>query len=981
MNPQRWTQIEDLFHRAAECQPDQRPLLLDHACEHDADLRREVEALLSSDATAAVSVQSEVFSALHAFAFPLIGHTIGHYKVLEGLDGGGMGLVYRAEDNRLGRQVALKFLFEEAAADPSALERFALEARAASALEHPNICPIYEFGEHQGQPFLVMPLLQGHTLRDLIAGSKDRRGPLPFSQLLDIAVQVAEGLSAAHRRGLIHRDIKPANIFITNEGQAKILDFGLAKITESVSCAATENDCHFVASPDPAKESLAFPAPTRTGSVAGTAGYMSPEQLRGEKLDSRADLFSFGAVLFEMATGKRAFAHTSGSPPTPAPLGQPSSSVRQFNPQLPAAFEKIVAKALQASRSKRYQTATEMRDDLLAVKERMAPRRAAFRLMVASFAALLLLSSAGFAWVLHHRPLQELARPEFHLRQLTATSSENHVIGGAISPDGKYLAYADSKGLYLKRVATGATQALTSPGQNLELSSDPLEVENDNPHWFPDSHRFIVNIAAKGKSFAELDLADSSIWEVTVPGGSMRKLRDSAFAWSVSFDGSLIAFTSHHGKLGPRDAWLMGPNGENARQIEQTDSDHAVGPFLFSADGRRLAYIHSDSSGDTLFSRDLLGHPPTFIFSNSQLEAIPGMLLLPDGRAIYSIFEPGAAGTCNFWTARLDPGTLQAIEQRNRLTNWTGFCMDPTSSTSDGKTVAFKKWATNTTVYLADLAGRGTAIRNSRHFTLDELANYPQDWTPDSGSLIFFSLHNGEAGAFRQRLDTGTPQLIASTPGIFFDGVVSPDGAWVLWQIAPSPEVRKAPRRLMRVPIGGGQPETLMDVQPDTSISCARLPSKLCVLAERSADRGQVLVSELSPLHGRGREVLHFPIDPNTPGSGWLSPDGSRFAVMDGAAGPIRVFSLRGTAEQIIPAQSLKTKQTLRWAADGKAFFVTNIIKGGSQLLRVDQRGNGTVLWENQNDVFPVGLPSPDGRHLAIQGSSEEDNIWLLEHF
>ena len=240
---------------------------------------------------------------------------MSHYRVLEVVGGGGMGVVYRAEDIKLGRAVALKFLPEDLGNDPRALERFEREARAASALDHPNLCSIYEFGEHEGQPFIVMQLLQGQTLRDRLATRRDGAGHaigLPLDQLLDFAIQIANGLEAAHEKGIIHRDIKPANIFITEKGVVKILDFGLAKLPRAsepedrAPQAETKGDVQ--APPAKGPEALNL---SRPGVVLGTAAYMSPEQVRGENLDGRTDLFSFGLILYEMATGQQAFSGPS----------------------------------------------------------------------------------------------------------------------------------------------------------------------------------------------------------------------------------------------------------------------------------------------------------------------------------------------------------------------------------------------------------------------------------------------------------------------------------------------------------------------------------------------------------------------------------------------------------------------------------------------------------------------------------------------
>jgi len=218
LTPERWAQIEELFHRAADCDPVCRAELLDGACNGDAELRSSVELLLASEDNAREDIRAAVQSGVETVSFPLLGETVSHYRIVAGLRGGGMGIVYRAEDMKLGRQVALKFLPEESVRSPEALNRFEREARSASALEHPNICPIYEFGEHEGQPFLVMQLLEGRTLRELISESDGTKPPLELPKLLDISLQIVDALEAAHQHGIIHRDIKPANIFVTTKG-------------------------------------------------------------------------------------------------------------------------------------------------------------------------------------------------------------------------------------------------------------------------------------------------------------------------------------------------------------------------------------------------------------------------------------------------------------------------------------------------------------------------------------------------------------------------------------------------------------------------------------------------------------------------------------------------------------------------------------------------------------------------------------------
>src|SRR3984885_13520763 len=278
--------------------------------------------------------------------------TVSHYRIQEKLGAGGMGVVYKAEDIRLGRLVALKFLPENTAIDAHALERFKREARTASSLDHPNICTIYEIYEDQGRPFLAMQLLEGQTLADRI-GDK----PIPLGTLLDWALQIADALQAAHAKGIMHRDIKPANVFITTREQAKILDFGLAKLTSPDSSGSTAPTMSMSAQL------------THVGATIGTVAYMSPEQARGEALDARTDLFSFGVLLYEMATGKQAFSGPTWAVTVHAILGQAPVSLNESMPGLPQRLQQIIDKALVKNREQRYQTAGEIHADLLQLKK------------------------------------------------------------------------------------------------------------------------------------------------------------------------------------------------------------------------------------------------------------------------------------------------------------------------------------------------------------------------------------------------------------------------------------------------------------------------------------------------------------------------------------------------------------------------------------------------------------------------------------
>ena len=419
----------------------------------------------------------------------MIGQTVSHYRILETLGAGGMGVVYRAEDTKLKRPVALKFLPEELSRDRHALERFHREAEAASALNHPNICTIYDIDEHDGRPFIVMELLEGRTLRQCVPSR-----PLSSDLVLDLAIQIADGLNAAHAKGIVHRDIKPANIFLTGSGHAKILDFGLAKLV-----AEAPVDVQAAAPTRTADDPLSSPG-TEEGTIVGTVAYMSPEQARGDKLDPRTDLFSFGVVFYEMVTGRQAFTGTTSAVVFDAILHKAPTAPIRLNPELPPELEQIVDTAMEKARELRYQTAADMRADLVRLRRDSDSDRSAVvadgrssRLVGAhawpgrcrsvgwgaAAAAVVVLASVVAIWLSGRGPSRPADAPHLAntFKLTTALGIEDYP---SWSPDGRTLAYqSDQAGNFDIWVGlAGGTQAVN---RTPDSAFDDIR-----PTWSPD---------------------------------------------------------------------------------------------------------------------------------------------------------------------------------------------------------------------------------------------------------------------------------------------------------------------------------------------------------------------------------------------------------------------------------------------------------------------------------------------------------------
>jgi Tol biopolymer transport system component len=721
---------------------------------------------------------------------------------------------------------------------------------------------------------------------------------------------------------------------------------------------------------------------------------MSPEQVRGEKLDARTDLFSFGLVLYEMATRQRAFAGDSAPVLHQAILKDIPRPVRDLNPGIPAKLERVINKAIEKDREARSQNAFEVTTELRKLKAELEPRGSR-RWMIGVATVMLFLVVIASFWFARRQHRSHSPPPDLNLKQLTSNSYENRVTDGRISPDGKYLVYIDGRGIHLKVVETNETHTIAFPEP---LRQPKMELSLADAAWSRDSKKFLANAhpalldaqAASGEDI--IKRGGLSSWEFSVPGGTSRMLRYMAWADSYSPDGSLISFNANKGSYGFREIWLMDSNGGHARKILDGGDEYGIDSFVWSPDGRRVRYIrHNESTFVSIrfiWEGDHLGkeipEPRTVPLFGTK-EVLDGAEL-PDGRIISSV-KDGTSGsdTCSFWTTQVDPKTGSPIDKPVRLTHWPGLCMSQISFTADGKRLAFLQWATHSdsTVDLAELHDSGKRISNLRHFTLSESADWPCDWTPDSKTLIFHSNRDGHEAIYKQSLNVDSPEVLVEDSGSQGCGKVSPDGKWLLYVQSPESDVRSAPHELMRVPIRGGTAQALFSfTHGHAEPSCARLPSSSCVIFQRTEDRKEVIVTAFDAIKGLGDELTRIGLNPNT--DGWdaaLSPDGTRVAVILGSPGQIRIVSLRGEpARELYVMNSPSLMKTL-WSADGRALFVGAEASGGFALLRVGLDGTAQPVIANHMPDVILGLPSPDGRNLAVMALTDSENMWTMENF
>ncbi|MCR4409890.1 MAG: protein kinase [Candidatus Saccharicenans sp.] len=686
----------------------------------------------------------------------MIGQTVSHYRILAKLGGGGMGVVYKAEDTKLGRTVALKFLPEEVSRDEQSVERFKREARASSALNHPNICTIYDIDEFEGQHFIAMEYLDGRTLKNEIAGR-----PLSLDRILELSIQIADGLDAAHRKGIIHRDIKPANIFVTDRGQVKILDFGLAKLGP----AGRE------AGPDIAVTETMDQMLTSPGTAVGTVAYMSPEQALGLALDQRTDLFSFGVVLYEMATGVLPFRGSTSAATFDAILHSAPTPPVRINPDLPADLERIINKALEKDPNLRYQSASDLRTDLMRLKRDSDSSQSAAVatappkpgktkskrwILWAGLAAGALIMASGYLLIsrfLTIRPAAPVARALWRLTYDSGLQCEP-----SWSPDGRFIAYASDRAgnfdIWVKPAGEG----------------DPVQITKDRandwqPEWSPNGNLLVFRSEREG----------GGLYTIPVLGGAERKLASFGYRPRWSPDGSRVLFSNsalYEASIKEK-AYIVGLDGKPPVQV--------LADFLYVTravwhpDGQRITFqgTHSKFGAGlwTVSLNDGVPHRmelrPEVAQRAKEMEidisTASSILWGPSGRVLY--FVATSKGVTNIWRVAVDPQTLSLVAGPERLTTGPGADSD-IAITADGRRMAFTTRSARDQIWCFPFnASSGIVLGEGHPVTESGVWAGEPSLTPDGKKMVFIVMRDTKEELWVKSLEDNRETLLKPHDG------------------------------------------------------------------------------------------------------------------------------------------------------------------------------------------------------------------------
>jgi len=999
MNADRWQQIDGLFQAAVELEPGRRAAFLDEACSGDETVRSEVESLLATDSREWDLIERpalEAAASLLADEQPQLApsQTFGHYEIVNLIGRGGMGEVYLAKDQRLNRRIALKLLASDYTAYKDRLRRFQQEAQAASALNHPNILTIHELGEVDAQQFIATEFVEGETLRQRM-----KRAGLSIGEVLDVAVQATSALSAAHKAGIVHRDIKPENIMLRPDGYVKVLDFGLAKLTEqkeqTIDSRAVDN------------------VDGSSGLLMGTVKYMSPEQAQGLTVDARSDIFSFGVVLYEMIAGQPPFKGETSNDLIASLLNEEPPPIAQHSPGIPEELPRIVRKALSKDRAKRYQTVDEVLSDLKSLKDELelesrhqrrskfvsgnrtqmlvtesqaldgavtgpgtsdsearptrstaeylaseiSRHKGAFGLVLALAVAMLAVTALIFRFSLRAAP--KLAESRFQRTKFSRLTTSGNNLPAVISPDGKYVAYivnANGKqSLWLRVIANSSDLQILPPDdaiyQGMAISPDSQMIYFDKTRDFGNS---------------------SGIYRIPLLGGVEKKLLNGTSGPPVSFspDGKSFAFVRWNADEGSDDVWLANEDGTEARRLA---SRKLEGPGdtcspAWSPDGKLIVCPWGVAADNSMNLFEISVHDGTTSpMLNEKWDEVGQAVWLPDGSGLFITARERGSELFQIWLVSYPRGEVRRIT--NDINNYRFI-----SLTSDSSMLAAVQIDRQSNIWVAPVGDTG----NAKQITFK---NYDGDndqglsWTV-GGQLVYATRAGGKSEIWIMDEDGSNQRKLTDDSSSNYMPAVTPDGRYIIFV---SDRGGGKPH-LWRMDIDGGNPkqltngpiEFLPQISPDGKwVVYHSYTSGVTTLWRTPVDGGEsVLLTDrvldtYSSVSPDGKFVSCLYLDEHDGKKDW------KIAVVPFEGGPpVKLFDVRPSPISFAP---------LPWTNDGKSLMYLDKKNGISNIMQLTiESGESRQMTNFTSDRIFYFDWSIDGKRLAIARGKVNQDVVLI---